>query len=283
MATLHRHLRLCVVALLLAIAGPAAAQQKLLTLDDIYGPAARVNFAGHPPQGLTWIDASHYAWPRDAADGDGVQWMKVDAASGSTQPVFDAGKMSAALAKLPGVSSGEARRFSHSRDLTFNNTFTAAVTATGSDLYVYTSENDRASRLTYAPGEEELPSFSPDGSLVAFVRNNNLFVVDVAMRRESALTIDGSAKIRNGKLDWVYEEEIYGRGEKQAYWWSPDSSRIAFLQIDDRPLSTYLTVDDIPYDPIVERWDYPRAGERNPIASLGVVRAGSGPVKWVDT
>src|SRR5207247_8538224 len=135
MEILNRHLRRClVVALLLATSGSAAAQQKLLTLDDIYGPTARVNFAGHPPLGLTWIDASHYAWPRDAADGDGVQWMKVDATSGATQPLFDAAKASAARAKLPGGSSGDAPHFARSRDPTFHSTHTAAVSAIASDM-----------------------------------------------------------------------------------------------------------------------------------------------------
>src|SRR5262249_19840744 len=86
----------------------------------------------------------------------------------------------------------------------------------------------------------------------------------------------------NGKLDWVYEEEIYGRGQKQAYWWSPDSSKIAFLQINDTPVSTYFTIDDIPYEPKVEHWDYPRAGEPNPVARLGVVPVSEGPLQWID-
>jgi dipeptidyl-peptidase-4 len=259
----------------------AAAQQKLLTIDDIYDSATRVKFSGNPATGLVWTDASHYAWARAA--GSGVDWMSVDAAGGGAQPLFDAAKMEAAVARLPGVSVDEARRLAHSRDLVFNDQYSAALMTIASDLYVYTFANDRAVRLTYGAGEEELPTFSPDGALVAFVRDNNLFVVDVGMRRESALTSDGTAKILNGKLDWVYEEEIYGRGRKQAYWWSPDSSRIAFLQIDDRPVHTYVTVDDIPYEPTVERWDYPRAGDPNPIAKLAVARATGGAPQWIDT
>jgi dipeptidyl-peptidase-4 len=271
------------LALLLLVSSAAAAQQQLLTIDAIYDPAKRVQFSGTPALGLVWIDGSHYAWARAAARGGGVDWMSVDAAGGSAQPLFDAAKMEVALAKLPGVTVDEARRLAHSRGLVFNHQYSAALMTIASDLYVYTFANDRALRLTYAPGEKELPSFSPDGALVAFVRDNNLFVVDVGMPRESALTTDGTARILNGKLDWVYEEEIYGRGQQQAYWWSPDSSRIAFLQIDDRPVHTYVTVDDIPYEPTVEHWDYPRAGDPNPIARLGVVRVAGGPAQWIDT
>jgi dipeptidyl-peptidase-4 len=275
--------RLVLTAALILVSTAATAQQKLLTIDDIYDPAKRVNFSGTPPSGLTWIDPSHYVWTRAAASGGGVDWLKVDAVSGNAQPLFDAAKMEAALVKLPGIPATDARRLAHSRELAFNEAYAAALLTIASDLYVYTFENDRAVRLTYGTGEEELPSFSPDGRLVAFVRDHNLFVVDVAMRREAPLTTDGTSKILNGKLDWVYEEEIYGRGQKQAYWWSPDSSRIAFLQLDDRPVHTYVTVDDIPYEPTVEYWDYPRAGDPNPIAKLAVVRATGGEVQWVDT
>ena len=83
-------------------------------------------------------------------------------------------------------------------------------------------------------------------------------------------------------MDWVYEEEIYGRGTKRAYWWSPDSSRVAFLRIDDTPVSTYVTLDDINYDPKVETWQYPRAGDPNPSVKLGVARAGGGTTDWID-
>ncbi len=89
--------------------------------------------------------------------------------------------------------------------------------------------------LTRSPGTKELLTFSPDGKFVAFVRDNNLFVVDVATQTERALTTDGSAAIFNGKADWVYFEEIYNRNH-QAFWWSPDSSRIVFLRFDDTPV-----------------------------------------------
>ena len=261
-----------------------ASPQKLLTIDDIYDPVKRVK-VGSSASALSWIDASHYAWARAAAGGGAgdVDWMSVDATGGAAQPLFDAGEMEAAFARLPGVTAGDARRAAHANNLAFNGTYSAALTTIGSDLYVYTFATDRAARLTYGAGDEEEPSFSPDGAFVAFVRDHNLFVVDVGMRRETALTTDGAASVLNGTLDWVYEEEIYGRGQKRAYWWSPDSSRIAFLQIDDRPVPTYVTVDDIPYAPTVERWAYPRAGDPNPIAKLGIVRSTGGPVAWADT
>ena len=191
--------------------------------------------------------------------------------------------MEAALVKLPGVSGDEARRVSRSRPLTFNAAYTAAVLRIADDLYGYSFQDGRAVRLTNAPGAEELVSFSPDSKLVAFVRGNNLYVSEVATGRETPLTSDGAAKILNGRLDWVYEEEIYGRGENRAYWWSPDSTRLAFLRIDDTPVPTYTVVDHIPYEQNVEQWDYPKAGDPNPIVKLGIARVAGGPASWIDT
>jgi dipeptidyl-peptidase-4 len=131
-------------------------------------------------------------------------------------------------------------------------------------------------------GSEEEPSFSPDGRLVAFVRGHNLHVVDVSARRERALTLDGGPQLLNGKLDWLYQEEIYGRGRFRGYWWSPDSARLAFLQLDEGPVPEYTVVDDIPYRPNVEITDYPKAGDANPLVRLGIAHVtGTSPV-WVE-
>jgi len=272
---------LATLTVMLAPASPAA-QQKLLTLDDIYSPATRVNFSGTPAPTIEWIDGDHYAWARAAgAERGTIDWMNVTAATGAAVPLFDAARAEASLAGLPGVGGDEARRQVHSRDLIFNPTYSAAIFTIGDDLYLVSFSDSRAVRLTSASGEEQEPTFSPDGSKVAFVRGHNLFVVDARSGRETALTSDGAAKVLNGEMDWVYEEEIYGRGTKRAYWWSPDSSRVAFLRIDDMPVSTHVTLDDISYDAKVETWQYPRAGDANPTVRLGVARA-SGGTDWVD-
>ena len=151
-----------------------------------------------------------------------------------TSPLFDAGPMEAALASLPGVTRDEASEIARSSDLTFNPARTGALVTIADDLYFYSFSSAKAERLTTESGEEEVPSFSPDGRLVAFVRGNNLHVVDIASQREQALTTDGTRELLNGKLDWLYQEEIYGRGQFKGYWWSPDSSRLAFLQLDEK-------------------------------------------------
>jgi dipeptidyl-peptidase 4 len=105
---------------------------------------------------------------------------------------------------------------------------------------------------------------------VSFVRGMNLFVVDAATGKEKQLTRDGSAKILNGYLDWVYEEELYGRGNKRGYWWSPNSRYIAFLRTDESPVPKFVLTDDTEPNQRVENTDYPQAGDPNPLVTLGI-------------
>jgi dipeptidyl-peptidase-4 len=274
--------RLLAILFCVLCAVATSAQQRSLTLDDIYSPAANVNFSGTPAPAYTWIDGDHYAWPRPQSDSQRVDWTAVNAATGAESPLFDASRAEASLAAIPGVSLSEAANAVRSRRVVFNQKSTAALLTIQNELYVLTFGDARVRKITSSGGGKEEATLSPDGSAAAFVRDNNLFLVDVAADRETAVTHDGSPKILNGRMDWVYEEEIYGRGTTRAYWWSPDSSRVAFLRIDDTPVSTYITLDDISYEPKVETWSYPRAGDANPNATLGVARIAGGPVEWVD-
>src|SRR5207302_5167777 len=128
-------------------------------------------------------------------------------------------------------------------------------------------------RLTNNRDEEKEADFSPDGRWVSFVRGNNLYAVDVTKGNEKQLTRDGKTgdkQIYNGYLDWVYEEELYGRGQKRGYWWSPDSKNIAFLRLDEGPVPKFIIPNDIPIDQDVETTYYPQAGDPNPIVRLGI-------------
>ena len=257
------------------------AQRKSLTLADLYDPSRAIAFGGRPIGGLNWQTDARYIWPRPGSSG--VDWISVDAAGGEAQPLYDTARMEAALAKLPGVSSDQARRASRSRALIFSPNWTGALLTIDADLYSYSFGAGEATRLTTEAGEEEVASFSPNGRLVAFVRNGNLFVVDPAAPQERALTTDGGREILNGRLDWVYEEELYGRGNDRSYWWSPDSTALAFLQLNEKPVPEFTVVDDLPYYPNLETWDYPKAGDPNPTARLGIVSASGGPLTWADT
>jgi dipeptidyl-peptidase-4 len=262
------------------VALDAQSKPRLLTVDDIYNPGRRLNFNGTPQASVTWIDPRTYLTIRRG--NSGAEWITVDADSGRTSPLFDAERMQSALTALPGVTGEEASLLSRSTDLVLNPARNGALVTIASDLYFYDFGSSKVTRLTSEGGEEELATFSPDGRRVAFVRAHNLHAVDIASGQQRALTRDGSAELLNGKLDWLYQEEIYGRGQFRGYWWSPDSASLAFLQLDERPVPEYTVVDHIPYRPALEVTDYPKAGDPNPTVKLGVVRAtGDGPA-WVD-
>ena len=266
------------VAAVIGLAGVALDAQpalKPLSIDAIYDPLTRANFSGAVPQ-ASWLDDTTYLLRRP-----GATWQKVNASSGVAAPLYDAAAMESALAALPGVSRSDASEASRA-PLEFNAAYTRALVALAGDLYVFDFVSGRAARLTARAGEEEEASFSPDGQRVAFVRSHNLYTVDVASTQERALTTDGNAQLFNGKLDWLYQEEIYGRGNFKGYWWSPDSSRVAFLQLDERPVPEYTVTDHIPYRPVLEVTDYPKAGDPNPLVRVGIVAAAGGPVVWAE-
>ena len=77
------------------------------------------------------------------------------------------------------------------------------------------------------------------------MRKNDLYVVDVQSGRETRLTKGGSDTLLNGRLDWVYEEELASR-RARAFWWAPDSDAVAYLQLDQARVPTFPIVDFLP-------------------------------------
>jgi dipeptidyl aminopeptidase/acylaminoacyl peptidase len=251
-------------------------QKKSITFDTFYGNTPPPNFAGAPVSVGAWLDdGEHFLQVK------GSRLHKVNALTGRSQPFFDPDKLAAGLATLPALDKQTVQQMTRSPNPDMNPARTAALFQHENDLYYCNLDGTKPVRLTKSPGAKELATFSPDGKFVAFVRDNNLFVVDVATQTETALTTDGSAAVFNGKADWVYFEEIYHRS-RHAFWWSPDSTRLAFLRFDDAPVKKLTVVDHLPVNQRVEETPYPKAGFPNPLVKLGVVAAGGGPVRWVE-
>jgi dipeptidyl-peptidase-4 len=124
------------------------------------------------------------------------------------------------------------------------------------------------------------PKISPDGRSVSFIRDHNVWLVNLADGKERAITQGGTEKIRKGELDWVYPEELE---IKTAYWWSPDSSAIAYLEMDERKVSQYPMVDFSSPSGEAEMERYPVAGGANPIVRVLVASLGGGEPRVMDT
>ena len=119
------------------------------------------------------------------------------------------------------------------------------------------------------------PQWSPRGDAIAYVKSADLYVVSLAPKISiRRLTRGGSAgRILNGGLDWVYPEEL---GTAHGFAWAPDGKSIAYMQMDERPVTAFPIVDFIPVDNTVAGEKYPLAGEDNPKVTLRLVTLASG-------
>ncbi|MBV9215597.1 MAG: DPP IV N-terminal domain-containing protein, partial [Acidobacteria bacterium] len=261
--------RFAILSLLVCSAvGSVHAQNKLLTLDDIFNPDAskRVAFGGRPV-GVQW-----------AADGRSFKQlingrlMRVDAATGQAVPYYNSDRLAGELQRF-GVKQSDALNIANSPTLHFNADESGILVNAANDLWYFDVASGVLKRLTNNYDAEREADFSPDGKWISFVRGNNLYAIDVAKGGEKQLTRDGregAKPILNGINDWIYEEELYGRGQKRAYWWSPDSKYIAFLRLDESQVPKWIIPNDIPQDQSVEETFYPQAGDPNPVVRLGI-------------
>lgn len=147
------------------------------------------------------------------------------------------------------------------------------------DLFLWTEASGEVKQLTSTPVAERDPKLSPDSTRVGFRRGSDLYTLEIASGRETRLTHDGSETLLNGKLDWVYPEEL---GIGTAWWWSPDSKQVAFLQFDVSPEPVYGHVDHLPVAAVSEPQRYPKAGTPNADVRCGVVNSEGGRTQWMN-
>ena len=148
--------------------------------------------------------------------------------------------------------------------------------------YVYDVEAETLTPISSRDnGFQMFAKLSPDGNQVAFVRDRNLFLVDLASMEEAQLTSDGAeGGIINGTSDWVYEEEF---GLRDGWAWSPDGQYIAFLQLDETATREFAMTDLRGLYPAFERFRYPKAGEANSEIRAGVIDVASGEKTFFET
>jgi dipeptidyl-peptidase-4 len=123
------------------------------------------------------------------------------------------------------------------------------------------------------------PHLSPDGARIAFVRDAELYVLDVATGDERRLTFDAEPGLTNGLAEFIAQEEL-GRG--RGFWWSADSTMIAFEQADERHIAPFVIPHWASDHPETEEHRYPFAGEDNARVRLGVVPVTGGTVAWME-
>ncbi|MHB8519614.1 MAG: S9 family peptidase [Limisphaerales bacterium] len=147
------------------------------------------------------------------------------------------------------------------------------------DLWLVDPRTAETRRLTKDPEAELEPTFSPAGDHLAFVKGNNLYDLHLKTGLLEKLTADSNDLVLNGRLDWVYEEELANRRSGRAFEWAPDGTKLAFLRLDDSRIPEYPILDYGPVHPGVSHQRYPLAGDPNPAVSVHVVTVGASETK----
>ena len=258
----------------------SAAAGKALTVERIY---AQPSLSGRLTRGLAWTPdgkaLSFFETKGSGKEANTELWM-MDAASGERRVLVAADKLESILpadTSRPTQATGLGRRAASQYQWAPDG---AGILFQGSTALAWLDVKSQTGR-TLVSGKETLadPKISPDGRFVGFVRNHNLWLVNLADGKERALTQGGTEEIRKGELDWVYPEELE---IKTAYWWSPDSSAIAFLEMDERKVSQYPLVDFSSPSGEAEFERYPTAGGANPAVRVFVAPLNGGEPRVMD-
>ena len=239
---------------LIAGAGVASAQTKNITLEDIW---TKGTFRA---KGIGAI--------RSMADGEHYCTMthtgiaKYSYATGEKVAdvcLFNGPEMNKKAKPLPPMESYE---FSaDEQKILLSSGFEPLYRHSGvSDYYIYDVKEKTFTKISNN-GKQRLTTLSPDGTKVAFVRDNNLYWMDLSTLEEHAITTDGKVnEIINGTTDWVYEEEF---AITKGFQWSPDSKKIAYMRFDESKVKEYNMQMWGALYPEDYRYKYPKAGEDN--------------------
>lgn len=259
---------------LLAAAAPAQVPP-MITVDWLFSDEAEALLR---PSEARWSADGSVLLLDGSAPEAARTFERIDPVSLSRQPAVD---RAAAFASL-GAELGEgelpkALEWPESFDGAGRNAFYIFQ----GDLFRLRLDASRFERLTRTDAEESLPRVSPDGRRLAFVRGNDLWLLDLVSGAETRVTRDGSGAVLNGTLSWLYWEEIFNH-EQGGVRWAPDSSALAFLRTDESPVAVASFVDIVPATPRVIEQRYPKAGGANPIVQLAIFDLASGRTAWLD-
>ena len=262
----------------------ATGDESFLTIDRIFEGK---DFQEEKLGQLTWSQKSSSYFTLRPATGEkkGKDLVRVDCESGNEKIIATAEMFVPLGRQDPIAIDGFEFSTDETKVLIYTNSQRVWRRNTRGDYWLL----DLASRELKQLGGDAAPAtmmfakFSPDDKQIAYVRENNLFVQQLADLRIVPLTTDGSATLINGTSDWVNEEELDLR---DGYRWSPDSSAIAFWQFDTVGVPEFTMIDNTSakYSQTI-RFAYPKVGERNSAGRVGVVSmaARSDPkVQWLD-
>ena len=258
-----------------------AAAGKALTVERIY---SQPSLSGRLTRGLAWTpdgkELSYFETKGSGRDAKTELWV-MDAASGERRLLVASDKLESILpaeTSRPTQATGLGRRAPSQYQWAPDG---AGILFQGPTALAWLDMKSQTGH-TVVSGKAAIadPKISPDGRNVSFVRDHNIWLVNLADGKERAVTQGGTEEIRKGELDWVYPEEL---DIKTAYWWAPDSSAIAYLEMDERKVSQYPLIDFSSPSGEAEMERYPTAGGANPIVHVFVTSLNGGETRAMDT
>ncbi len=216
-----------------------------------------------------------------AAGGDGSEIARYDAATGGRTVLVERSRLMPPGAQAPLDIDDYAWSADGRRLLIFTNTRRVWRQNTRGDYWVLETSSGVLKKIGGSAPESSLmfAKFSPDGSRVAYVRANNIYVERLDDGRAAQITSDGSETTINGTSDWVYEEEL---GVRDGFRWSPDGRNIAYWQFDTTGVGIFSLINDTDaLYPVITRYAYPKVGTTNSSVRIGVVSATGGDTRWM--
>ena len=266
------HAAVCACLLLVPFAPASAQTKKPVTLEALSSTGARMMA---PPVQAFWsprgkrlaVVRADKVFLHDAASGEEKEIVNLAELNKQAQPV-----------PQPEAMGWENRRVREQR-IQWSQDGTKLLILSGGDLFLWDESGASAVQLTSTPVAERDPKLSPDGAKVSFRRERDLYVLEIGSEKVTRLTHDSSETLWNAMLDWVYPEEL---DLGTAHWWSPDSSRIAYLQFDVSREPLYPHGDFFKMAAVSEPQRYPKAGQPNADVRVGVVSASGGETRWMD-
>ena len=203
-----------------------------------------------------------------------------DPISGERELLIDAKQLTPS--ERSSALSSQSMTFSDDRTklLLYTNTRRVWRQNTRGDYWVLNLQDNSLVKLGGDAEEATLmfAKFSPDATKAAYVRANNIYVENLATHEITALTTNGGVRYINGTFDWVYEEEFDLR---DGFCWSPDSRSIAFWELDTEGEPIFTMIDHLSEKfPVTQQFAYPRAGDTNAAARVGVVSVDTSETIW---
>ena len=262
----------------------AAAQNPASSLARRTVEFANSNPTGTPPRSVSWSPDGKrltFVATDPSVTGDSGDIVQIDASTGKASVLVTRAQLDALTSDSINEKDKDHRERYGMSSFLWADDSKHLLLDKGGKLWLYSISDGKGTVIVdTGAGSGSDAKFSPDAKSVSYLRGHNLYVHPVAGGgRETALTTNGSDAMLNGEVDWIYLEELDVRSN---YFWSPDSSAIAYLQMNEEKVPQFPINDWIPTHTTVDKQRYPQPGDPNPAVQVGIVPAKGGATKFIE-